>query len=68
MGDSFLRELLGRFLLLQAMDLLAQPDTVNYILLLLLNPDYFSQVCVLNPDYFSQIGVHGCPVQPRKAF
>lgn len=43
-ADSFLRELLGRFLLLQAMDLLADPDTVNTIVLLLLDPGQLAQV------------------------
>ncbi|XP_047735590.1 sorting nexin-14, partial [Hyalella azteca] len=41
--NSFLKELLGRFLLLQLMDYLADPDTVNLLLLLLLNPDYLHQ-------------------------
>ncbi|XP_066970784.1 sorting nexin-14-like isoform X6 [Macrobrachium rosenbergii] len=38
-GRSFLEELLGRVLLLQAMDLLANPDTLNLLFLLLLSRD-----------------------------
>lgn len=39
LGQSFLEELLGRVLLLQAMDLLANPDTLNLLFLLLLSRD-----------------------------
>lgn len=43
MSDSFLKELLGRFLLLQLMDFLSEPDTINLLLLLLLNPNHMQQ-------------------------
>ncbi|XP_050722831.1 sorting nexin-14-like isoform X2 [Eriocheir sinensis] len=39
LGRTFLEELLGRVLLIQAMDLLADPDTVNLLFLLLLSRD-----------------------------
>nr|XP_053628085.1 sorting nexin-14-like [Cherax quadricarinatus] len=39
LGRTFLEELLGRVLLLQALDLLANPDTLNLIFLLLLSRD-----------------------------
>ncbi|XP_063864113.1 sorting nexin-14-like isoform X4 [Scylla paramamosain] len=39
LGRTFLEELLGRVLLIQAMDLLANPDTVNLLFLLLLSRD-----------------------------
>ncbi|KAK3881630.1 hypothetical protein Pcinc_013938 [Petrolisthes cinctipes] len=39
LGRSFLEELLGRVLLLQLMDLLANPDTLNLLFLLLLSRD-----------------------------
>ncbi|XP_042866404.1 sorting nexin-14-like isoform X3 [Penaeus japonicus] len=39
LARAFLEELLGRVLLLQAMDLLASPDTLNLLFLLLLSRD-----------------------------
>ncbi|XP_042216155.1 sorting nexin-14-like isoform X1 [Homarus americanus] len=39
LGRAFLEELLGRVLLLQALDLLANPDTLNLLFLLLLSRD-----------------------------
>ena len=36
LGKTFLQDLIGHFLLIQGMDLLATPDTVNLLLLLLL--------------------------------
>ncbi|XP_045582930.2 sorting nexin-14 isoform X2 [Procambarus clarkii] len=39
LGRTFLEELLGRVLLLQALDLLANPDTLNLLFLLLLSRD-----------------------------
>ena len=44
MIETFLQELLGRFLLLQLMDQLALPETIDFLLLHVLDPGHIDQV------------------------